>query len=165
LYSVAKDWELEAQRYSELVDSARTVNARIGIVLSPLGGALEKMLPVFKTGMGGPLGNGKQYMSWISLTDLINAFKFCLDNPAAQGPFNFCSPAPMTNAAFTKVLGNFLHRPAVIPAPAFGLKLALGQMAEELLLSSVRAIPKNLQSIGFEFQHNNLESALEAEVT
>ena len=164
LVSVARDWESEARRYSELVTESRTINARIGIVLSPDGGALEKMLPVFRMGMGGPVGNGEQYMSWISLSDLVHAFEFCLQTDTAQGPFNFCSPTPLTNAAFTKILGDFLRRPAVIPAPAFGLKLALGQMAEELLLSSVRAIPANLQSIGFEFKHDTLEAALDAEI-
>ncbi|MEE2924049.1 MAG: TIGR01777 family oxidoreductase [bacterium] len=164
LVSVAKDWEQEAQKYTQNIANARVINARIGIVLSPDGGALEKMLPVFKMGMGGPLGDGKQYMSWISLTDLVSAFSFCLDNNSAEGAFNFCSPNPMTNAEFTKALGNFLNRPAIIPAPAFGLKLAMGQMAEELLLSSVRAIPKNLQSLGFEFQHTELDSAFKAEI-
>ena len=164
LVSVAKDWEREAQQYSQIVKTARVINARIGIVLSPNGGALEKMLPIFNVGMGGPLGDGKQYMSWISLTDLISAFTFCLENPNAKGAFNFCGPTPMTNADFTKGLANFLNRPAIIPAPAFGLKLAMGEMAEELLLSSVRAVPQNLQSLGFEFQHTDLDSALKAEL-
>lgn len=164
LVSVAKDWEREAQQYSQMVKTARVINARIGIVLSPNGGALEKMLPIFNLGMGGPLGDGKQYMSWISLTDLISAFTFCLENPTAKGAFNFCGPTPMTNADFTKGLASFLNRPAIIPAPAFGLKLAMGEMAEELLLSSVRAVPQNLQSLGFEFQHTDLDSALKAEL-
>ena len=164
LVSVAKDWEREAQKYRQIISDSRVINARIGVVLSPNGGALEKMLPIFNLGMGGPLGDGKQYMSWISLTDVINAFIFCLEDSSANGAFNFCSPNPMTNADFTKAVANFLNRPAVIPAPAFGLKVALGEMAEELLLSSVRAIPANLQALGFEFHHTDLESALKAEL-
>ena len=107
------------------------------------------------------MGDGKQYMSWISLTDVINAFIFCLEDSSANAHSILWSN-PMTNADFK--IANFLNRPAVIPAPAFGLKVALGEMAEELLLSSVRAIPANLQALGFEFHHTDLESALKAEL-
>lgn len=162
LVSVAHDWEREARKYSGA--EVRVVNARIGIVLTPKGGALEKMLPIFKMGMGGPLGNGQQYMSWISMTDLIRSFVHCLENQEISGPVNFCSPQPLRNAEFTKILGSFLGRPTLVPAPAFGLKLALGEMAEELLLSSTRAIPQSLIDNGFEFEYNSLESALEAEL-
>lgn len=164
LVSVAHDWEREAQKYSELVGDSRTINARIGIVLAEEGGALEKMLPVFKMGMGGPLGSGNQYMSWISRKDLVNAFQFCVENQQVSGPLNFCSPEPLTNASFTSQLGSYLHRPTLLPAPAFGLKLALGEMASELLLSSTRAIPKGLSNYGFEFEHKTLEAALKSEL-
>ena len=164
LVSVAHDWEREARKYSESKPGTRTLNARIGVVLSPEGGALEKMWPVFKMRMGGPLGNRQQYMSWISISDLVRAFVYCLENKDISGPVNFCSPEPLRNSEFTKILGSFLNRPTLVPAPVFGLKLALGEMAEELLLSSTRAVPEMLVKHGFEFEHNSLESALLTEI-
>src|SRR6185436_12977135 len=106
---------------------ARVIHTRIGIVMSPNGGALEKLLPLFRMGVGGPLGSGRQWMSWISLTDVVGALEFLLTNSAASGPFNLTAPHPATNAEFAGTLGKVIHRPAFVPAPAFALRLMLGR--------------------------------------
>lgn len=139
----------------------RVANTRIGIVLSPEGGALAKMLPIFKLGLGGPLGGGDQYMSWISLPDIVRAFIHLIDHDL-QGAFNFVSPAPCTNKAFGKALGKALGRPAFMPAPAFAIKLAFGgQMASQTVLAGQRALPNRLIESGFTFEHMTLASAFE----
>jgi len=138
----------------------RTVHMRIGVVLSKDGGALKKMLPPFKMGVGGNMGSGEQYMSWISLDDLVAAMEFCLKTESVSGAVNLVSPFPVTNAEFTKTLGKVLGRPTVFPMPAFAAKMAFGELAEALLLASTRVIPKKLLQAGFSFQYPKLEDAL-----
>jgi uncharacterized protein (TIGR01777 family) len=139
----------------------RTVNIRTGIVLSNKGGALKKMLPPFKMGGGGILGNGKQYMSWISLEDEVRAIRFAMENPAIEGAVNLTAPDPVNNLDFTKKLGKVLHRPTIMPLPEFAVRLIFGEMGEYLLLGSARVLPKKLIDTGYEFCHADLESALE----
>lgn len=139
----------------------RVIHYRIGMVLSSEGGALQKMLPLFKLGLGGKLGNGKQWVSWISLEDLIEGMRFVLQHPTLSGPVNAVSPQPVTNANFTEALGIALHRPTFATAPAFALKLAMGEMAEEALLASVKALPRKLMEAGFSFRHVRLSEALQ----
>jgi len=136
----------------------RVAPVRFGVVLSPDGGALAKMLPLFRIGAGGRLGSGKQWMSWISLPDLISAI-FHLLRAEINGPINFVAPTPVTNAEFTHTLAAALHRPAIVPAPAFALRLALGEMADEALLASQRVLPEKLIQSGFRFEHPDLAAA------
>ena len=141
----------------------RLVQLRIGIVLSRKGGALRKMLTPFKLGLGGRLGSGRQHMSWISLTDIVRIIRRALDDEGMVGTYNAVGPDPATNAAFTKTLGRVLRRPTLFPAPAFALRLLLGaEFANELLLASVRVLPKRLLDEGFVFEHADLGSALRA---
>lgn len=140
----------------------RVVHARFGVVLGNGPGALAKMLPVFRMGLGGRLGSGRQWMSWMSLEDVVAAILFVLKTPALAGPVNLTSPNAITNAEFTRALGKALHRPAFLPAPAFALRLALGQMADEALLASTHAVPARLAEGGFRFSHATVESALVA---
>ncbi|MDA0748891.1 MAG: TIGR01777 family oxidoreductase [bacterium] len=151
-------WENAAQ---PAIDAGiRTVFPRIGIVLSADGGALAKMLFPFKLGLGGVLGNGTQYMSWISLDDLVGVIFHALETDDLQGPVNAVSPEPATNRTFTKTLGHVLSRPTLFPVPAFAARLAFGEMADALLLSSTRVRPTRLQQTDYNFQHPNLENAL-----
>ena len=138
----------------------RTVHPRIGIVLSPEGGALNKMLLPFKLGLGGIIGSGNQYMSWITLDDLASLFLFAIDNESISGAINAVSPTPVTNREFTKTLGRVLSRPTIFPLPAFAAKLALGEMADALLLASTRVISPRLENTSFSFAHPHLEPAL-----
>jgi uncharacterized protein (TIGR01777 family) len=138
----------------------RVVNLRIGVVLSRKGGALKSMLTPFKLGIGGILGNGRQYFSWITLDDLVRVIQFALHASALCGPVNAVVPHSVTNREFTKTLGRILHRPTLFPMPAFALRLALGEMAQEMLLSSARVQPKALAATQFEFAHPMLEPAL-----
>ena len=138
----------------------RTVHPRIGIVLSPTGGALGKMLLPFKLGLGGIIGSGNQYMSWITLDDLVSLFLFAIDNESISGAINAVSPTPVTNREFTKTLGRVLSRPTIFPLPAFAAKLALGEMADALLLASTRVISSRLENTSFSFAHPHLEPAL-----
>ena len=157
------DWEAAAQ--PALDAGIRVVHLRIGLVLSREGGALQKMLPAFKTGVAGPLGRGQQYLSWITLHDLIRAILFLMERDDLKGPFNLTAPYPVTNKVFTKELGRVLKRPTILPAPAFALRLALGkEMADEMLLSSIRAIPRRLDSAGFIFNHPTIEVGLKSVV-
>jgi len=159
LAEVCRDWEdaADAARNAGI----RVVHTRFSIVLSTGGGALQKMLLPFKLGLGGPLGSGEQYMSWITLHDTTRAVRFALDNEAVSGALNFSAPEPVTNRAFTRALGRAVHRPAVLPLPAFALRLALGtQSANETVLASVRAIPEKLTAHGFQFQHSQIDEAL-----
>ncbi|MFZ9837098.1 MAG: TIGR01777 family oxidoreductase [Opitutaceae bacterium] len=148
------------------VESAgvRWVALRLGVILSPEGGALARLLPVFRLGLGGRLASGRQWMSWISREDAVAAFLHVLATPACRGPLNACSPGPVTNADFTRVLGFVLRRPVVFPVPAFALRLAFGQMAQETLLASTRAIPRGLAATGFRFGQPGLEAALRHEL-
>ena len=159
LADVCRQWEAAAQ---PAVDAGiRVVNLRFGIILGP-GGALAQMAPIFRLGLGGPLGSGSQWMPWVSLIDVVRAILFALETPALAGPVNITGPAPVSNAAFTRSLARLLHRPAFLPAPAFALRLAFGQMANEALLAGARAYPAKLTNAGFEFTHRTVDSALAA---
>jgi uncharacterized protein (TIGR01777 family) len=148
----------------------RVVSARFGIVLSPRGGALAKMLPLFRLGLGGPLGHGREWMSWISLEDATRALLFlaqrALEEPSAPPveAVNVVAPNPVRNIDFTRQLGHALHRPAILPAPAFALRLVFGEMADQALLASTRVAPTRLQQKGFEFRHPTLAEALRHEL-
>jgi len=160
LAAVCRDWEAAANRAS-----GRVVNARLGVVLSTKGGALAKMLPAFRLGAGGRIGDGKQPMSWIALDDAVAALRFALDTPSLAGPVNVTAPAPVTNAELARALGKALHRPAVLPLPSALVKLAFGEMGESALLSGVRAVPAKLERAGFRFGYPTLEAALGALLT
>ena len=138
----------------------RVVQARFGVVLSPAGGALTRMIVPFRMGLGGKIGNGQQYMSWIALDDAVDTVCRALDDDSLTGPVNIVSPNPVTNTEFTRALGKVLGRPTLFPLPAFAARLALGEMADELLLTSTRVAPARLQGVGYEFLHPELEGAL-----
>jgi len=138
----------------------RTIHPRFGIILDEKGGALERMLTPFRMGVGGKVGNGKQWMSWIALEDVINALRFLIDEPGSEGPVNFTAPLPVTNADFTEALGSVLSRPTLFSVPAFAARLAFGEMADELLLSSAKVEPERLKESGYQFKHPELSSAL-----
>jgi len=138
----------------------RVVIARIGVVLGPGGGALAKMLLPFRLGVGGPLGNGRQWMSWIALEDLLSALTFAMAREDLSGPINVVAPEPVRSRDFARVLGRVLERPAVLSVPALALRLLFGEMADEALLSSARAVPAKLTAAGFGFSHARLERAL-----
>lgn len=157
LAEVCIDWEHEAQRAEEL--GIRSAQVRTGLVLGPDGGALPQMLPAFRMGMGGRLGSGKQWMSWIHSQDLVRLILFVLENKALKGPVNGVSPHPTQNRSFTQLLGRSLGRPTWIPVPGIALKFAFGEMAE-ILLTGQKVIPKKALDQGFEFQHSDLEEAL-----
>lgn len=158
LSEVCRRWEEAARDVESL---ARLVIVRIGIVLAPDGGALGKMLLPFRLFVGGKFGSGQQWMSWITRDDLLRLFEWAIDNAAARGVYNGTAPNPVRNEEFTKTLGRVLHRPAVLPAPAFALKLALGaEMAESLLLSSQRVMPAHATRDGFALEDGELERAL-----
>ncbi|MEM8549851.1 MAG: TIGR01777 family oxidoreductase [Verrucomicrobiota bacterium] len=159
LAEVTEAWE-ESTMAAEAA-GIRVVKLRIGVVLSPAGGALAKMLPAFRAGLGGPLGDGQAVLSWIALDDLVRLIVFALEEPRVAGPVNAVAPNAVANAEFTRVLGDVLNRPAVIPAPAFALKLAFGEMANETLLSSLHVVPEKAQAAGFTFDFPDLKPALE----
>jgi uncharacterized protein (TIGR01777 family) len=158
LADVCRQWEAETQVAADA--GVRVVNLRFGVVLSREGGALAQMLTPFKMGVGGVLGSGRQFISWIALDDAVRAIQFALQAAALSGPINAVAPEPVTNRRFTEALGRTLGRPTVLPMPALAARLAFGEMADEMLLSGVRAVPHGLQNAGFEFQHAQLESAL-----
>jgi uncharacterized protein (TIGR01777 family) len=159
LAEVCRAWETEVDRAAD--HGIRVARYRIGLVLASTGGALASMLPWFQWGLGGRLGDGHQYQSWITLDDLVRVFQHGLKHEAASGPVNAVSPDPVTNIELTRALGRVLKRPTALPAPAFALRLALGELAGELL-SSQRVAPTHLQSTGFRFAHPELEPALRA---
>lgn len=159
LAELCEAWEAAARPASDA--GIRVVHARFGVVLGK-GGALAKMLPVFRLGLGGPLGDGRQWMSWVSLADAVRAVLFAMETNAIAGAMNVTAPEPVTNAEFTRALGRALHRPAVLPVPVFALRLLFGEMADETLLASQRAVPKKLMEVGFRFEHPELEGALRA---
>ena len=136
------------------------MNVRIGIVLSPKGGALQKMLTPFKLGGGGIVGNGRQFWSWVALDDVTGAIAHAIETESVSGPMNAVSPEAVDNKQFTKVLGKVLSRPTFFPLPAFMARLVLGEMADELLLSSIHVKPKVLSESGYEFKYADLEGAL-----
>jgi uncharacterized protein len=158
LATTCKDWETEAAVAANF--GARTVCTRFGIVLARDGGALPRMVTPFKFGAGGRLGSGKQWMSWATLNEVAGIVKFVIANDSLAGAVNAVAPQPVRNSEFTKILASVLHRPAIFPAPAFALKLALGEMAEGLLLSSQRVQPARLIAAGYQFQTTDLRAAL-----
>jgi len=139
---------------------ARVVNTRFGLVLSGKGGALRPVVPIFRAGLGGRLGSGRQIWSWVAIDDVVGAITFALETAALRGPVNVVAPLPVTNLAFTRTLGRVLRRPTVFSAPGFLLKAVGGQMAEELLLSGARVVPEKLKAADFDFQYPELEAAL-----
>jgi len=159
LASLCREWEGAAQAAERL--GVRVVMPRIGVVLGNEGGALAKMLPVFRMGLGGPLGRGTQWMSWIHLDDLLELFLFLMDH-AVSGPVNATAPHPVTNEEFAKTLGQTLGKPAFLRTPGFVMKLMLGQMAEELLLTGQRVVPHRAQSLGVHFKYPFVTGALNA---
>ena len=159
LAEVAKAWEQATRPASDA--GIRVVNLRIGIVLDPAGGALRRMLTPFRLGVGGRLGHGRQWFSWISREDLLRVIAFAAEHEPLAGPVLAVSPEPVTNRVFTKALGRALHRPAVLPVPAIALRVALGGMASELLASN-RCRPARLLAAGFTFRHPQIDSCLQA---
>jgi len=159
LADVCREWEAESRRAED--SGVRTVLLRTGLVMSKEGGALGTMLLPFKMGLGGVIGDGKQWMSWISLDDHIRVIATALENENIRGAVNSVSPEPVTNEEFTKTMGEALYRPTFIPVPEFAVHLMLGEMGEELLLNSERAVPKRLTDLGFEFKFADLKKAIE----
>ena len=162
LASVCTAWEGAASAARDA--GIRVVHPRLGVVLAETGGALAKLLVPFRLGAGGPVGTGQQWMSWISLTDTVRALIALLDDDGMSGAVNVVAPAPVPNAEFSKTLGRVLHRPAVLPLPAFALELAFGEMARETMLASQRVQPSRLAAAGFKFEHASLDAALRAEL-
>jgi hypothetical protein len=158
LAQLSIDWEKEARRAEN--GGIRVVLPRFGIVLDRDGGAMAKMIPAFRLLMGGPLGDGRQWFPWIHMHDLVRAMTFCLTGEAVRGPLNFCAPQPVRNEKLAKTLGRVLGRPAVMRAPAFVIRKALGEFGD-VLLCSQRVIPENLNRIGFDFRFPDIRSALE----
>ncbi len=158
LAEVCRDWERATEPAA--AKGIRVVNLRFGVILSAGGGALARMLMPFRMGVGGRVGSGRQWMSWIALEDALGAVLHVLSHESLRGPVNAVSPDPVTNLHFTKALGRVLARPTILPMPAFAARLALGQMADELLLASARVEPARLLASGFAFTHPDLESAL-----
>ncbi len=157
LAQLCRDWEAEAAKAEH--EGIRTVMLRFGIILAPHGGALQKMLRPFRLGVGGRLGNGLQWMSWITLEDVVALIRYALEKDSARGPVNAVTANAVTNAEFTSILAGVLRRPALFPAPRFALRLALGEMADALLASQ-RVMPEKLNRIGYAFRHPQLKEAL-----
>lgn len=158
LAELTRDWEAATQPASAA--GVRVVNLRVGVVLSPRGGALAKLLPAFHAGLGGRLGSGEQWMSWISPDDLGGAIVHALHDDSLRGPVNACAPEPVRQRDFAATLARVLHRPALLPVPAFVLRALFGPMADEAILGSARALPRQLEAHGFGFRHRTLEAAL-----
>ena len=158
LAKVCIEWEAAAKPAVE--KGIRTVHTRFGIILDDEGGALDKMLTPFRMGIGGKVGDGRQWMSWIALDDVVNGLKFLMEPTSTSGPVNFVAPNPVTNAEFTKTLGRVLSRPTLFPMPAFAARLVFGEMADALLLSGQRVEPSVLKGKGYKFRWSTLESAL-----
>ena len=154
---LCRDWESAAMDYA--TDGVPVTVVRIGIVLGRGGGAIDKLLPIFKWGLGGALGNGKQYVPWIHVSDLANMFKWLLETPSLQGVFNGSAPHPVTNSEQTKAIANAVRRPALLPAPEFAVKLVLGGFAQ-CLFDSQRVIPKAALDAGFEFKYKTIQQAM-----
>jgi uncharacterized protein (TIGR01777 family) len=156
LASLCVDWE----RAADLAD-VRVVKVRTGVVLQRSGGALKTMLPPFRAGVGGPIAGGRQYMPWISLDDIVGIYIAAVSDDAWSGPVNGCAPAPATNGEFSRALGRAVHRPAVMPVPAFAVKALFGEMAS-VVTASQRMVPERALELGYEFRHPALEAALRA---
>jgi uncharacterized protein len=161
LAQVCRDWEAATTAAERA--GTRVVRMRTGLVISPSGGLMGQLKPLFAVGLGGRLGNGKQYMPWISLEDEIGAIRFALEHNELSGPVNFSGPHPVTNAEFTKAVGEAMGRPTPLPVPAFALRLALGaELVDEMALIGQRAVPAALRTHGYPFQHTTLPEALKA---
>lgn len=157
LADLGRSWEAAAHEANE---AARVVIGRMGIVLHPSGGALQKLLIPFRAGAGGPLGDGSQWMSWIAREDAVRVFAWMIGSPTAAGVYNIAAPEPVTNEEFARALAGVLHRPSIMKVPAFALRAAVGEIADEALLTSQRVVPSRLLEEGFEFQHPELKGAL-----
>ncbi len=151
------DWEAEARRAESA--STRVIPLRSGVVIERTGGALARMITPFRFFAGGPIGSGRQYMSWIHRIDWVEMVRWIVETPAAAGPLNATAPVPVTNREFARALGRALHRPSLLPAPGFALKLALGEMAEPLLLTGARVVPARAQALGFHFRYPEIDLA------
>jgi len=156
LAGVVKAWEAEAIAAESLL---RVVRTRSGVVLTPEGGALARMLPFFRAGVGGPVAGGRQYVPWIHLDDVVSGLRFALGESRAAGAVNLTAPNPVTNAEFSRALGRALRRPAVAPVPALALRLLYGEMAQ-VVVTGARVVPRRLQELGFAFRHQLIEAAL-----
>lgn len=163
LAGVCREWEKATEPAHRA--GVRVVNLRFGPILARAGGMLEKMLTPFKMGLGGKIGSGKQYISWIGIEDAVAAIKLALSDDSIRGPLNVVSPRPVTNERFTRALGEVLSRPTLMAMPAFAARLAFGEMADEMLLVSQKVMPKRLQAAGFQFEYSDLETALQHYVT
>lgn len=159
LAGVCREWEKATEPASKA--GVRVVNLRFGPILARQGGMLEKMLTPFKMGLGGKVGSGKQYISWVALEDAVAAMKLALNDESIRGPLNVVSPKPVTNEQFTRALGEILSRPTLMAMPAFAARLAFGEMADEMLLVSQRIVPRKLQGAGFKFRFSDLDTALQ----
>ncbi|MBA3891348.1 MAG: TIGR01777 family protein [Gemmatimonadaceae bacterium] len=160
LSEVTVAWEGAAEAARDA--GVRVVHPRMGVVLSANGGALERMLLPFRLGLGGRVGDGRQWLSWISLADTVRALRHMIDSPDVQGPVNVVGPAPVDNAMFTEALGRALNRPTLIPIPKFALRAVFTEMADATLMASQRAIPEVLLGAGFRFEHADIDAALRA---
>ncbi|PYU80745.1 MAG: TIGR01777 family protein [Acidobacteria bacterium] len=160
LAGLAQEWEAEALKAETL--GIRVVLTRFGIILAREGGALPKMMLPFKIGVGGKLGSGRQWMSWVTLEDVVGILRFAIENPPVRGAITIVSPQPQQNVEFTKMLAEAMRRPALFPAPTFALRLALGEMADALLLSSQRVLPRAIEKLGHRFLHSDLPTALKS---
>lgn len=163
LPEVCRAWEMATEPARQA--GIRVVNMRIGVVLSRRGGALHTMLPAFKVGLGGVVGSGRQYWSWIALDDLVRAIHFVLRTDKVSGPVNAVAPSPVTNREFTRTLGRVLRRPTILPLPGLAVRVVFGQMGQALLLEGNRVVPAKLQATGFPFLYPNLERALRHELS
>lgn len=163
LAGVAQEWEAATRPAEEA--GIRVVHARFGVMLSPHGGALAKLLPPFRMGGGGKVGSGRQWISWISLDDTVGAVEHLAFTDSARGVFNVVAPEPVRQEDFAHVLGHVLHRPSIVPVPAFALRLMFGEMAEAMLLAGQRVSCERLLASGFEFRHPTLEQALRFELS
>ena len=160
LAQITVDWETESARAAE--SGARVIILRFGVILAKQGGALPRMALPFRLGVGGRIGSGRQWISWITLDDVVAIIRFGLETNLLSGPANAVSPNPVQNAAFSSSLARVLHRPAIFPAPSFALRLALGEMADSLLLASQKVYPAKLQQLGYRFHYPDLQPALRA---
>jgi len=158
LASVCRQWELATAPAEQA--GIRVVKLRFGVILAKGGGIMGSILGPFKFGLGGKIGSGDQVMSWVAMDDVVAAISFILQNESLRGPINVVAPHPVTNEEFTKTLGHVLSRPTALAMPAFAVRLAFGEMADEMLLTSQRVIPKKLNDAGYEFQQPELEGAL-----
>jgi uncharacterized protein (TIGR01777 family) len=162
LADVCRDWEGATAPASHA--GVRVVHARLGVVIDPKGGALSRMLPVFNLGLGGRIGSGEQWMSWVGLDDVVGAIHHLVMTESAEGPVNVVAPEPVRNSDLTAAVARVLRRPAIVPVPAAVVRLGFGEMGDALLLASTRAHPKRLMEAGFEFSTPMIESALRHEL-